>query len=58
MVPDDASFCVTTQEIPFLGPAYLKALLTEFAAATNATSYHISQGEPAQEPAQENQSTQ
>ena len=40
MVPDDASFRVTTENIPS-GPAYLKVLLTEFAAATNATSYHI-----------------
>ena len=40
MVPDDASFRVTAENIPS-GPAYLKVLLTEFAAATNATSYHI-----------------
>ena len=40
MVPDDASFCVTAENI-LSGPAYLKVLLTKFAAATNATSYHI-----------------
>ena len=40
MVLDDASFRVTAQNI-LSGPAYLKVLLTEFAAATNATSYHI-----------------
>ena len=39
MVPD-ASFRVTAQNI-LSGPAYLKVLLTKFAAATNATSYHI-----------------